>query len=137
MSTFKKAALFTLFVCFLTLAGCVERRLTINTKPAGALIELNDEEIGTSPVTVSFNWYGDYNIRASLTGYATLATNKVLKRPMHDRPPFDFIASVLNPKKIVDSYEWTFDLQPMQTPARDDLIKDAVELQKDALKNTK
>ncbi len=137
MPTFKKAALLTLFVCFLTFAGCVERRLTINTNPQDALIELNDEEIGTSPVTVSFNWYGDYNIRATKTGHQTLSTNRVLKRPMHDRPPFDFIAGVLNHKKIVDSYEWTFDLQSMQIPERNDLIQDAIELQKDALKNTK
>ena len=137
MLKFKITVLFALLIAFLTVTGCVERRLTINTNPAGALIELNDEEIGTSPVTVSFNWYGDYNIRATKAGYATLATNRVLKRPMHDRPPFDFIAEVLNPKKIVDSYEWTFDLAPMQTPERDDLIKDAINLQKDALQNTK
>ena len=137
MAAIKNIALFALLLSFLTFAGCVERRLTINTNPQDALIELNDEEIGRSPVTVSFNWYGDYNVRATKTGYATLKTNKVLKRPMHDRPPFDFIAGVLNPKKIVDSYEWTFDLAPMQTPERDDLIKDAINLQKDALQNTK
>ena len=45
------------FMVFL-LSGCVERRLTINTMPQGGLIVLNDEEIGTSPVTVSFNWSG-------------------------------------------------------------------------------
>ncbi|MCP4263659.1 MAG: PEGA domain-containing protein, partial [Planctomycetes bacterium] len=44
----------------LLLSGCVERKLTINTEPQGALVILNDEEIGTSPVTVSFEWYGDY-----------------------------------------------------------------------------
>ena len=136
MTKLKKIALFTLLLSFLTFAGCVERRLTINTNPQDALIELNDEEIGRSPVTVTFNWYGDYNIRATKAGYQTLATNNVLKRPMHDRPPFDFFAT-LNPKKIIDSYEWTFDLEPMQTPERKDLIKAATELQKDALKNTK
>jgi hypothetical protein len=38
-------------------SGCVERWLTINTEPQGALVTLNDEEIGVSPVTVSFEWY--------------------------------------------------------------------------------
>ena len=49
----------------LTLSGCLERQLTIKTNPSGALVELNDEEIGISPVTVNFNWYGDYNVRIS------------------------------------------------------------------------
>ena len=46
----------------LGLCGCVERELTINTNPSGAVVLLNDEEIGVSPVTVPFNWYGDYNV---------------------------------------------------------------------------
>jgi len=35
----------------MVLTGCVERKLTINTEPQGALVVLNDEEIGQSPVT--------------------------------------------------------------------------------------
>ncbi len=53
------------------LSGCVERKLTINTAPPGAMVVLNDEEIGTSPVTVSFEWYGDYNVRVSKEGFET------------------------------------------------------------------
>jgi len=46
-------------------AGCVERRLKINTSPTAAQVILNDEQIGPSPVTVTFQWYGDYNVRIS------------------------------------------------------------------------
>jgi len=46
-------------IAALLLTGCVERKLTINTEPAGAMVTLNDEQIGESPVTVTFNWYGD------------------------------------------------------------------------------
>jgi hypothetical protein len=109
--------------------GCVERRLTINTKPQGALVVLNDEEIGTSPVTVPFNWYGDYNVRISKEGFATLKTHRELKAPCHDYFPFDFFA-MLNPKRTVDSYEWTFDLSPLQQPTKDQLIQNAEELKK-------
>jgi hypothetical protein len=107
--------------------GCVERRLTINTKPQGALVVLNDEEIGTSPVTVPFNWYGDYNVRISKEGFATLKTHRPLKGPWYDAFPFDFF-TLLNPKRTVDSYEWTFDLAPLQQPTREELIQKANEL---------
>jgi len=110
--------------------GCVERQLTINTEPQGALVALNDEEIGTAPVTVSFNWYGDYNVRISKPGYETLKTHRKLKGPWYDKFPFDFFAQILTPKRIVDSYEWTFTLAPKQYPTRQELIQNAEKLKK-------
>jgi hypothetical protein len=112
----------------LLLVGCVERKLTINTEPTGAVVVLNDEEIGTSPVTTSFEWYGDYNVRISKEGFETLKTHRKLKGPLHDRFPFDFFAGCLNPKRIVDSYEWTFTLAPLTEPNREELIRDAQKL---------
>ncbi|MHC4423900.1 MAG: PEGA domain-containing protein [Planctomycetota bacterium] len=114
----------------LLIGGCVERQLTINTQPQGALVALNDEEIGTSPVTVSFNWYGDYNVRISKAGHETLKTHRKLKRPWYDKFPFDFFAQILSPKRIVDSYEWTFTLAPKQYPTRKELIQNAQKLKK-------
>ena len=105
--------------------GCVERHLTIDTGPSSALVILNDEEIGTSPVTVSFSWYGDYNIRISKEGYETLKTHRKLAGPWYDYFPFDFFAQVLNSKRIVDSYQWHFDLEKLQLPEREELIKQA------------
>ena len=119
-----------LIVSTAILTGCVERKLTINTEPAGAIVILNDEEIGTSPVTVSFNWYGDYNIRITREGYETLKTHRELKGPWYDAFPFDFFA-MLNPKRTVDSYEWTFELAPKHEPTREQLIQNAEELKKE------
>ena len=111
------------------LTGCVERRLTINTQPQGALVVLNDEEIGVSPVTTSFEWYGDYWVRISKDGYETLDTHRNLKGPWYDQFPFDFFA-MLNPKRTVDSYEWTFELKPQLQPTSEELIQRAEEIKK-------
>ena len=108
-------------LCF----GCVERKLTINTEPQGALVILNDEEIGQSPVTVSFQWYGDYNVRISKEGFETLETHRELKGPWYDCFPFDFFAQILTPKRVTDSYEWTFDLEPRFEVNRQELIQKA------------
>lgn len=118
------------FIATLWLAGCVERQLTINTKPQGALVVLNDEEIGTSPVTVSFNWYGDYCVRIRKEGYETLNTHRKLKAPWYDAFPFDFFAGVLSSERIVDSYEWTFKLAERQDISREEIIQNAEELKK-------
>ena len=103
--------------------GCVERRLTINTAPQGATVLLNDQDVGRSPVTVPFNWYGDYSVRISMDGYETLDTHRRLKAPLHDYFPFDFFTQILYPGRIVDSYEWDFELASQQYPTRDEIIE--------------
>jgi len=124
------AVIIMILIALITFAGCVERELTINTKPQGALVALNDEEIGESPVTVNFNWYGDYCVRISKEGYETLNTHRDLKGPWYDHFPFDFFAQIVNPNRIVDSYEWSFELSPRQQISRDELIQNARELKK-------
>jgi len=120
--------LVVIITAVIILSGCVERRLTINTAPQGALVVLNDEEIGESPVTVSFNWYGDYNVRISKAGFETLKTHRKLQGPWYDKFPFDFFAQIFNPKKIQDSYEWMFELSPRVQPTREQLIENAKNL---------
>jgi len=109
------------------LAGCVERRLTINTSPADAKVILNDEYIGASPVTVSFNWYGDYNIRIEKEGFTTMRTHRKLKGPWYDHFPFDFFAQI-SPGKTVNTYNWTFELSPAPLIERQQLIEDAQQI---------
>ena len=127
-SSFVLLSVYLILILFA--GGCVERKLTINTEPQGAVVTLNDEEIGQSPVTVSFNWYGDYNVRISKEGYETLKTHRALKGPWYDNFPFDFFAQVINSKRIVDSYEWTFKLEEQQQPNRENLIQQAETLKK-------
>lgn len=105
------------------LAGCVERRLTIVTEPEGAVVWLNDEEVGTTPVTVNFNWYGDYRVQIAKEGYETLNTHRLLERPLHDRAGFDFIAEVLWPGRIVDEYIWEYTLEPWRQPDSAQLLE--------------
>ena len=122
----KLGCLLTLFLaCAATLAGCVERTITINTEPQGAQVILNDEEIGISPVTVAFEWYGDYNVTIRKDGFETLKTHRSLKAPWYDAFPFDFFAGVLSSDRAVDAYEWTFQLEQKKPVPRDQLIQNA------------
>jgi hypothetical protein len=133
MAKNRSLPVFTIGMCIVggALTGCVERTLTINTRPQGAMVTLNDQQIGTSPVTVPFNWYGDYWVRISLDGYETLNTHRKLNAPLHDHMPLDFFVQILYPGHIVDSYEWTFDLAPKEYPAREQLIEHAEILRSD------
>lgn len=117
---------------FVSLSGCVERRLTILTEPSEAVVWLNDEEIGTSPVTVGFNWYGDYKIRVEKEGYEIIHTHQEIKRPLEDYFPFDFFAEVLWPGTIRREIAWSFHLQPAQNPPAQGTLEQAEALRQKA-----
>jgi hypothetical protein len=132
-SAMKRLAVWGLMIAVTAVAGgCVERRIKVNTTPQGAAVVLNDEQLGMSPVSVAFQWYGDYNVRIAKQGYETLVTHRALKAPWYDSFPFDFFAEVLWPGRIVDSYEWTFELKPLSPVNREALIQRAEMLQKEA-----
>lgn len=114
------------------MSGCVERKLTIVTNPSEAVVWLNDEEVGTTPVTVNFNWYGDYYVRIEKDGYAILDTHRNLERPAHDRFPLDFFAEVLTPKKITDEYIWTFELETYEPMSSEELVTAAEQMRQRA-----
>ena len=114
------------------LSGCVERKLTIVTEPPAAIVWLNDEEIGTTPVTVNFNWYGDYNVRIEKPGHEIVNTHRLLERPAHDRFPLDFFAEVIWPGTIKDAYTWTFDLELYQQASAAELIEQSHQMRDQA-----
>ena len=113
--------------------GCVRRTLTIRTEPAGALVYLNDEEVGRSPVATDFLWYGDYDIVIRKEGCDTLHTHAQITAPWYQIPPIDFFAEVLYPGKIHDTHVLHYTLAAEQLPGRDELIEQAEALRGDAV----
>ena len=86
-------------------AGCVRRTMTFNTDPQGAIVHLNDEEIGRTPVTTDFTWYGDYDVIYRKEGYLALATHHRVRPPWYQRWPIDFVAEVLVPLEFHDRHD--------------------------------
>jgi hypothetical protein len=111
-----------LLVTACTLPGCVRRTLTIRSEPDGALVFLNDEEVGRTPVTTDFTWYGDYDVILRREGCQTLSTHAEVKPPWYQVPPIDFFFEVLWPGKIVDARTLDFYLEPQELPTREDLV---------------
>ena len=52
--------------------GCVQRRMTIRSNPPGALVYVDDYQIGSTPVSHDFVYYGTRKIRVVKDGYETL-----------------------------------------------------------------
>lgn len=116
------------------LSGCVERTMKITTNPPGALVVINDEEVGVSPVKFSFLWYGDYEIILRKQGYQTLKTHYKVDAPWWQFPPFDLVAETLIAQTIRDEHELPpFDLNPVDPPTEKELVDRATDLRGQAV----
>jgi len=93
------------------LLGCVHRRLTIRSDPPGALVRLEDREVGRTPVTVSFDFYGVRTISLEKDGYVRLVRDTEIKAPWYQVFPIDFFAEVLYPGHIFDDHTVEFALE--------------------------
>lgn len=113
--------------------GCVRRTVTINTKPDGALITLNDEVIGTSPVSQDFLWYGDYSVSAEKNGYQVLKTHQRLNAPWYQLPVVDLFTELLMPVEFHDQQTIELELTPAKEVNREELIQQARQFRDEAL----
>ncbi|HMQ16620.1 MAG TPA: PEGA domain-containing protein, partial [Phycisphaerae bacterium] len=87
----------SLLATLLLLGGCVERKLRIRTDPPGALVTINDEQVGVTPLEVTFLWYGDYELVLRKSGFETLRTHSRANAPWWQFPPFGLVAETLVP----------------------------------------
>ena len=121
-------------VLLASVVGCVERIVKIETDPPGALVTVNDEEVGVSPVRFSFLWYGDYELILRKQGYQTLKTHYRVDAPWYQWPPFDFVSEVLVPGTIRDEHVLpTFELTSAEPPTVREVVDRAIELRDQAL----
>ena len=92
-----------LALCVLATAlGCVQRRMTIRSNPPGALVYVDDYQIGTTPVSTDFIYYGTRKIRLVKDGYETLTVRQPFPIPWYEIFPLDFVTENLWPWEIRD-----------------------------------
>ena len=110
-------------------SGCVERTMRIQTNPPGALISVNDEEVGPSPAKFTFLWYGKYEIVARKEGFQATRVTYETPMPWYQIPPMDtfsesFVAGTIHDDHNVPMIE----LAPAESPTVGELVDRAVEL---------
>ncbi len=92
--------------------GCVERTIRITSDPAGALVFLNDEEVGRTPCETAFLHYGTYDVRLVKEGFEPYMGPAEASAPLYDLPGPDLVADLL-PVRIGSHIDWHFTLQPV------------------------
>ncbi len=112
--------------------GCVERKLNITSEPAGAIVRISDVEVGRTPVTVPFTYYGDYEIILRRDGYETVKTHANLTPPVYEIPPLDLLSAIV-PWTYRDHRYVHVTMSEQQTPGDEELIEKARQLHQENL----
>lgn len=98
------------------LSGCLERTIVVTSEPEGAVVYLNDQEIGRTPVEADFTYFGVYDLRLNLEGYEPVVTSRKAATPLKEMPPIDLAAEAI-PAKLPTRISWHFVLTPLASQA--------------------
>jgi hypothetical protein len=117
-------------------AGCtgrVARSITIETSPPGAIVWLNDREVGRTPVTAPFTWYGVYSVRMELEGYEPLVVNERVAAPWYQWMFVDLAFETVVPGTRHDEHQFgPYELTPAKASDPQELILRARQFRNEA-----
>lgn len=105
--------------------------MTIRSSPPGALVYVDDYQIGTTPVSTDFIYYGTRKIRLVKDGYETLTVRQPFPIPWYEVFPLDFVTENLWPweirdERVVDLAMTPADSQPAElVVARAEAVRQA------------
>lgn len=97
-----------LLLCFL-LVGCVKRTISITSTPKGALVWVNDREVGRTPVNIEFLHDGEYDVRVEKDGQEPIMTTRWARSSSIDIPVVNVITDASSDDNIV--VQWHFELE--------------------------
>jgi PEGA domain len=113
--------------------GCVRRRLTVRTQPPGAQVFVDDQEIGTTPCSSSYVYYGTRKITLIKDGYRTETIYQKINPPWYQIPPLDFASENLLIREIRDERIVDVQMVPQEIVPQAKLLERASALRNGAL----
>ena len=110
-----------------TTTGCVRRRMTVRSNPPGATVYLDNKEIGKTPLTTGFDYYGYREFRCVKDQYETKTVTLPVRAPWYQWIGLDFFSEVLLPGRLVDHKEYMIEMTPQRVVPQQELITRAEE----------
>lgn len=125
----RRSAIPLLLLLPLVLAGgCVgvRRELVVESEPAGALVYVNGEEVGRTPLVHPFLYYGTMDVKLRKDGYETLEDAPRVWAPFWQVPPIDLFAEAFS---LTDRHRLSYELTPKrQDVTPEELVQRGTEL---------
>ena len=112
--------------------GCIHRRVTIRTDPPGALVLLEGEELGYTPFSFDFTYYGTRELTLVKDGYETLTVLQKVRKPWYQRFPLEFVTDNFSVVKLNDRHEFMYRMRPQVLVPTQELLDRASGLRNEA-----
>lgn len=106
--------------------------MTIVSDPPGALVMLEGREIGYTPVSVDFTYYGTRELTLVKDGYETLTVNQPVAKPWYQQPVVEFFADNFTPGHVTDRHQFRYAMQPQRLIPNDVLLQRGERLRDEA-----
>jgi hypothetical protein len=120
----------------MTSSGCVQRRLQIRSQPEGALVSIDRQPIGATPVSVPFTYYGTREIQLEKDGYKSIRVEENIRPPWYERFPISFFSNHFAGRELRDERLFDFELTPKQPVNENQLFERANDLRQDIQRGT-
>lgn len=129
----RRILMFVALVTLITQVGCVHRRVTVNSYPQGALVKVDGRDIGYTPASFDFTWYGTREVQLLMDGYETRTEQIDINSPWYQKFPLDFVSDNFLGKHVTDHRQFSFQLQPKRIGQSSDVLQRAGALRSEAL----
>ncbi len=127
-STCRGVILLLTVLAMLSGPGCVHRKILVRSNPEGALVTIDQQPIGHTPVAVPFTYYGTREIRVEKDGYETEKCLHRFPAPWYQIPPLDLLTDNFWPQKINDDRVVDVQLSPASLDDENQLLDRAGQL---------
>jgi hypothetical protein len=115
---------------FLTiLYGCADRRIIIRSEPEGAKVIVDSKEMGVTPCSFPFTYYGTREIILKKNGYQTMRILKQINAPFIHIFPFDVLILFV-PYPLKDHRDFSYILVAYNKSDVKDILKRGDDLKK-------
>ena len=115
------------------LSGCVHRRVTINSNPSGALVRIDGKDVGYTPASIDYTWYGTREVQLLKDGYETQTQLINIAPPWYQRVPLDFLSDNFLGTHIRDQRRFDLQMQPKLPDVSSDVIQRGCALRSEAV----
>lgn len=106
--------------------------MTFISNPPGAMVLLEGKEIGYSPASADFIWYGTRQVTLIKDGFETKTDLVTVAAPWYQWPVIEFFSDNLLPTRITDRRVFNFELQPKKIIPDEELRSRARQLRSEA-----
>ncbi len=116
--------------------GCVQRRLIVRSQPEGALVTIDNQSVGRTPVPVPYTYAGTREIQLEKDGYKTVKVRERIRPKWYDKFPLSFFSNNLALREIRDERVLDFQMEPRTQVQENQLLDRANDLRTNVERGT-